>query len=119
MSDPVDQNTVAKCAACKQVMLESDDVTPRKISDRLAHSCDLCKVAMHSPMMCEAVWFPVTSSNAREFCCLAHLREYNADAAPQRIVPVRRREDSPIIVEDGDEHAQSKPTAVEGLGTGG
>eukprot|EP00965_Chrysotila_dentata_P250542 6209511-Pleurochrysis_carterae.AAC.5 len=112
MSEPVKQIAVAKGAACKQVVFEVDDITPRKLSDRFAHSCDLCKLPMHSPMMCEAV-------NAREFRCLAHLREYNADAAPNETSPcgaAKTRRSSPrtAVASEGDENGARKAQAEMG-----
>eukprot|EP00965_Chrysotila_dentata_P177803 5872768-Pleurochrysis_carterae.AAC.1 len=96
MASPAEDVPDAVCGACKQVMLDVDDVTPRK-ADKVGHRCDVCKCPLHAPMVCEAVWFPTVSSNGREFCCLEHLRAYNADCADWAIVPVRRRQECPIV----------------------
>eukprot|EP00965_Chrysotila_dentata_P227479 6196043-Pleurochrysis_carterae.AAC.1 len=98
---PLDPDATAICGACKKPMLEADGVTPRKVSGRFGHDCSHCKCTLHAPLMCEDVWFPVVSSNAREFCCLEHLKAYNAECPSYRIVPVRRREHEPLI-EDGE-----------------
>eukprot|EP00965_Chrysotila_dentata_P138735 4589018-Pleurochrysis_carterae.AAC.7 len=36
-------------------------------------------------------------SVGREFCCLEHLRAYNADCADWAVVPMRRRQECPIV----------------------
>eukprot|EP00965_Chrysotila_dentata_P047242 1567419-Pleurochrysis_carterae.AAC.1 len=48
----------------------------RKATD-CARDCSSCHLKMHAPMVCVYVWFPVVSSNAREFCSKACLLEYN------------------------------------------
>eukprot|EP00965_Chrysotila_dentata_P179447 5926114-Pleurochrysis_carterae.AAC.1 len=73
-------------------MLEADGGTRRK-ANKVGHNCSFCKTPLYAPIMCELVWFPTVSSNAREFYSLEHLRAYNADCPEWRVCPERRRED--------------------------
>eukprot|EP00965_Chrysotila_dentata_P152752 5048432-Pleurochrysis_carterae.AAC.1 len=83
------------CSACQPLMVDMDD-RPRKPST-LAHSCSNCEQKLHAPMVCDFVWFPVISSNAREFCSKKCMLDYNStkrkDGKDCMIVPERYRED--------------------------
>eukprot|EP00965_Chrysotila_dentata_P152470 5038949-Pleurochrysis_carterae.AAC.1 len=141
MAAPFDAKTCV-CGACKQVMLDMDG-KPRNPAG-VAHDCSECNVKIHAPMVCDAVWFPVVSSNAREFCSkeclLAYNRRKTAEEALWAVVPVKYRSnaDEPPEevqqriaaasklnelgrngVDNYSEHTDSnKPGNVDGPGTG-
>eukprot|EP00965_Chrysotila_dentata_P107540 3553074-Pleurochrysis_carterae.AAC.1 len=89
MAGPAVEFEQCICCACKEAMVDMDG-KPRAAKD-CGHDCSNCKQTMHAPMVCKFVWFPVVSSNAREFCSKECLLQYNKrkrdEEEPRLIVP--------------------------------
>jgi hypothetical protein len=96
-----------KCGACKETLLDDDD-QPRT---NALHHCKACRVALHSALACTLVWQPIADGDD-SFCNRACLEAYNnkllADHAnaladeddpppAPDLLPVRRREDEPVL----------------------
>eukprot|EP00965_Chrysotila_dentata_P097523 3223146-Pleurochrysis_carterae.AAC.1 len=88
-SEGIDGDDLATCGACEQPMLDMNG-NRRKVKE-CAHGCSHCRQTLHSPAMCDHVWFPVVSSNGREFCNKEHLLEFNKECRDFQVVPVQRR----------------------------
>lgn len=84
------------CGACGELIIRRDG-NPRTTPP--SHCCKMCKVDLHSYMLCEAVWMPAVGYYFCSAACIKRhnsidLTNYNKSLAP---------EEKCIIVEDGSE----------------